>query len=138
MADFKSSKPKVQRKWHHTKPLHTARKEFSGHLSKELRKELGRRSLEIRKGDTVKVMRGSEKYNGKSGKVTGFKTPKKQVLIEGIMRKKVSGKEIPVPFRASNLLITAIEDKDQRRFKGKTAKKAAKESPKASAKTEEK
>ena len=130
MADFKSSKPKVQRKWHHTKPLHTSRKEFSGHLSKELRRELGRRSLEIRKGDTVKVMRGGEKYSGKSGKAIGFKAPKKQVLIEGIMRKKVSGKEIHVPFKASNLLITAIEDKDPRRLKGKkTKKQAAKDVP---------
>ena len=112
-----SSKPKVQRKWHYEKPLHMSRKDFSAHLSKDLRKELGRRSLELRKGDTVKVMRG--KNRDKQGKVTGLRTGKRQVLIDGIMRKKVSGKEVHVPFRSSNLLITAIEEKDARRMKRK-------------------
>lgn len=96
-----------------------ARKELSGHLSKELRKEVGRRSLELRKGDTVKVMRGDKARVGKQGKVIGFRTSKRQVLIEGITRKKMSGKEVAVPFRASNLMIVAIEEKDQRRFKKK-------------------
>ncbi len=132
--ELTSSKPKVQRKWHYSKPLHTQRKEYSAHLGKDLRKEIGKRSLELRKGDTVKVMRGGPKYRGKGGKVIGFKTPKKQVLIEGIMRKKVSGAEIAVPFRASNLLITAIEDKDPRRLKGKKAKK--RQGPKDTKETE--
>ncbi len=127
MAGVTSSKPKVQRKWHYSKPLHAARKDFSAHLSKELRKQLGRRSLELRKGDTVKVMRGGPKYRRRSGKVTGFRMLKRQVLIEGIMRKKVSGAEIAVPFKASNLLITAIEEKDQRRLKNRKVKKQAME-----------
>ncbi len=122
MAEVTSSKPSSQRKWHYSKPLHKLRKGFSSHLSKELRKQLGRRSLELRRGDTVKVMRGGPKYLGKAGKVTGFKALKMQVLIEGIMRKKVSGAEIHVPFRASNLLITAIDEKDPRRLKNRKAK----------------
>ncbi|VVC00440.1 50S ribosomal protein L24 [uncultured archaeon] len=108
MAEVKSSKPKRQRKWHYSKPLHLRRADFSAHLSRELRKQLGRRAVELRKGDKVKVMRGSENYSGKQGKVTGFKMLKRQVFIEGITRKKVSGKEIQVPFKASNLLVMEI------------------------------
>mgnify|MGYP001563302111 CR=1 FL=1 len=123
MVEVKSSKPSVQRKWHYSRPLHMRGKDFASHLSKELRKELHRRSIELRKGDTVKVMRGDESYLGKQGKVTGFKALKRQVFVEGITRKKVSGKEIQIPFKASNLLAVAIDDKDPRRIKGRKAQK---------------
>ena len=118
-----SSKPKKQRKQHYTKALHTLQKELSMHLSKELRKNLSRRNLEARKEDTVKVMRGSEKFVGKQGKITLIKRKKRQVFIEGITRKKIDGTEIQVPFKPSNLLLVTIDEKDERRFKGKVKKK---------------
>jgi len=118
-----SSKPKKQRKQHYTKALHTLQKELSMHLSKELRKNLGRRNLEARKEDTVKVMRGSEKFVGKQGKITLIKRKKRQVFIEGITRKKIDGTEIQVPFKPSNLLLVTIDEKDERRFKGQAKKK---------------
>ena len=115
-----SSKPKRQRKWHYGKPLHASYKEFSAHLSRELRKELGRRSLEVRKGDTVRVLRGGDKVNGKQGKVTGVARAKRMVFIEGVVRKKVDGTEKPIPVRPSNLLVVAIDTKDERRIGRKT------------------
>ncbi len=118
-----SSKPKKQRKQHYTKALHILQKELSMHLSKELRKNLGRRNLEARKEDTVKVMRGSEKFVGKQGKITLIKRKKRQVFIEGITRKKIDGTEIQVPFKPSNLLLVTIDEKDERRFKGQAKKK---------------
>ena len=118
-----SSKPKKQRKQHYTKALHTLQKELSMHLSKELRKNLSRRNLEARKEDTVKVMRGSEKFVGKQGKITLIKRKKRQVFIEGITRKKIDGTEIQVPFKPSNLLLVTIDEKDERRFKGQVKKK---------------
>ena len=121
MSNVKSSKPKAQRKWHYEKPKHVLRKEFSAHLSKEMRKQFGRRSLELKKGDTVKVMRGDNE--GKQGKVSGFRTAKMQVRVEGIIRKKMSGKEVMVPLKASNLLIIAVDEKDQRRFKNRKGRK---------------
>ncbi|MAG18029.1 MAG: 50S ribosomal protein L24 [Candidatus Diapherotrites archaeon] len=129
-----SSKPKKQRKWHYTKPLHLQQKEFAMHLSKDLKKSIGKRSLDGRKGDTVKVMRGNEKFVGKQGVITAILRQKKQVLIEGITRKRLDGTEIQVPFKASNLRIVNIEDKDNRRLKGKkVAKEAKKVLPKVDA-----
>lgn len=119
-----SSKPSRQRKWNYSKPLHQLRKEFSMHLSPDLRKALGKRSLEARVGDTVKVMRGNESYLNKQGKITALRTSKLQVLIEGITKKKGDGSEIQVPFRPSNLMLVAIDDKDKLRLnKRKKVKK---------------
>ncbi len=118
-----SSKPSKNRKRHYSKELHLIGKEFSVHLSKELAKELGRRSLEVRKGDTVKLVRGGEKYVGKQGKIAEVNRKKRQVLIEGLVRKKLDGTERMVPFRPSNLIIMAIDDKDGRRLKRKKAVK---------------
>lgn len=119
-----SSKPKKQRKKHYTMPLHVSQKAFSAHLSKDLRKELGRRSLEIRKEDKVLVMRG--KHKGKSGKVTGMNRRKLQVFIEKITIKKADGKEKGIPFRPSNLMLTEVSRDDKQRIKGLKGKKEAK------------
>ncbi|MBI4210134.1 MAG: 50S ribosomal protein L24 [Candidatus Diapherotrites archaeon] len=117
-----SSKPGRQRKWLYTKPLHSVRKDFSVHLSRELRKQIGRRNLEARKGDTAKVLRGSKKFAGRQGKITEVMTGKRMVLIEGIVRKKIDGTEKQVPFRPSNLLLVAIDEKDERRLSKKNRK----------------
>ena len=125
---MKSSKPKKQRKQHYTMPLHKMQKAFAAHLSKELRKELGRRTLEIRKDDKVKVMRG--KHKGKSGKVVDVNRKKKQVFIEKIMAKKTDGREVGIPFRPSNLLLTEVSREDKKRIKGKAAKETGKKEAK--------
>ncbi len=118
-----SSQPRKQRKWFHTKPLHKMQEDFGMHLVASLRKSLGKRSLNARKGDTVKVVRGNENYVGKQGKITEIRRKKKQVLIEGITRKKVDGKEIPVPFRPSNLMLVSIDETDKKRIKKPKTKK---------------
>ncbi|MEM4662584.1 MAG: 50S ribosomal protein L24 [Candidatus Diapherotrites archaeon] len=111
----KSKKPEKQRKEIAELPLHKRKKLVTAHLSKELREELKRRSLPVRKGDVVKIMRGS--FKGKSGKVTKVDLRKGVVYIEKIVRKKANGTEIPVPIRASKLLITSLDRSDEKRFK---------------------
>ncbi|MBI2545172.1 MAG: 50S ribosomal protein L24 [Candidatus Aenigmarchaeota archaeon] len=61
-----SKAPGKQRKFLHDAPLHLKRKILSSHLSKELKAKYTRRSLAVRKGDEVHVMRG--KFKGKTGK----------------------------------------------------------------------
>jgi large subunit ribosomal protein L24 len=112
----KSSKPKKQRKRIHSLALHEKQKLFSAHLETGLRKILGRRALEIKKGDKVKVLRGSHKK--KSGKVTAINRDKVQVFIEKLMRKKSDGTEILIPFRPSNLMLIELDKNDSRRAKG--------------------
>jgi large subunit ribosomal protein L24 len=129
MALMKSSKPKKQRKQHYTMQLHKRQKAFAAHLSKELRKELGRRSLEIRKDDKVKVMRG--KHTGKTGKVVDVRRKKIQVFIEKITVKKTDGREVGIPFRPSNLLLIEVARDDKERVKGKSMAKENKETAKS-------
>ena len=62
-----SKQPRKQRKYRHNAPLHIKSKMMGSHLSKELRKKYGTRSVRIRKGDEVKIMIG--KFKGKTGKI---------------------------------------------------------------------
>ncbi|MCD6381372.1 MAG: 50S ribosomal protein L24, partial [Candidatus Aenigmarchaeota archaeon] len=56
-----SKEPRKQRKYRYNAPLHIRQKLVSAHLTKELRNELGIRSLPVRKNDRVKIMRGKFK-----------------------------------------------------------------------------
>ena len=91
-------------------------------LSKALRKSLGKRSLPLRKGDSVKVMRG--KFFGKEAKVIGVEKGSGRALLENITKKKADGTEKNIGIHASNLQIIEIEGKDEKRIAGKTTAKA--------------
>ncbi len=107
---MKSKNPSKQRKEIYSRPLHRKRKLLAAHLSKVLRKQLKRRSLPVRSGDEVLVARGE--FAGKNGKISEVNLKRMKVYIDGLMRKKVSGKEAPAAFEASNLIITnpVLED----------------------------
>lgn len=112
---IKSKKPSKQRKFLYQAPLHKRRKFLCAHLSKELRKQYNRRSFPIRKGDEVKVMKG--KYKGTRGKVSKVDLKELKIYIENVKRRKVSGEEVHVPIRPSNLLILNPVMKDPKRKK---------------------
>lgn len=124
MKNVESSKPKKQRKAHYSRALHRKQQGLAGHLDKKLRKELGMRSVALRKGDVVKVVRGG--FKGKSGKITAVDYRKGVVFVEKVVRKKANGEEIQVPLQASKLLVVEVEKSDSRRFKGKKARVAGK------------
>lgn len=133
---IESSKPKKQRKFHYDKPLHMKQQGLASHLDKKLAKQLEKKSIPIRKGDTMKVMRGGMK--GKSGKITGVSYRKGIVFIENVMRKKANGEEVQVPLKASNLLVVDLDKSDAKRFKGKVLKEEKKKETKKEEKKEEK
>ncbi len=112
---IQSSKPRKQRKALYNAPLHRRRKLVSAHLSRDLRAQLGKRSLPIRKGDEIKIMRGSN--SGKTGKIVEVDLKKAKVFVEGIVRKTAKGNEAKVPMEPSNLLITKAEFSDKMRQK---------------------
>ena len=99
----KSKKPSKQRKAFYNAPLHTKHKFLAGHLSKDLRVQWKRRSLPIRKGDEVKIMRG--KFAGTVGKVSKINLKDLKVYIENVKRKRVSGEEVQVAINPSKLMI---------------------------------
>ncbi len=106
--------PRKQRRFRYRAPLHLRKRFVRATLSKELRKELGRRSITVRKGDTVRIMRG--KFKGKEGVVARVDLRKGKVYVEGITVKKANGTEVMVPLDASNLMVIDVYREDDRRF----------------------
>jgi len=111
----RSKQKRKQRKFKANAPLHTRHKLVSGNLSKELRKKYGKRSLPVRKGDEVKVMRG--KFKGKKGKINEINLTKLRASIEGIQRQKKDGTKVNVYFNPSNLQIQTLNLEDKNRNK---------------------
>ncbi|MEM5834368.1 MAG: 50S ribosomal protein L24 [Candidatus Aenigmatarchaeota archaeon] len=111
----KSKKPRKQRKFLYKAPLHLRRKMISAHLSKELREKYKTRSLPLRKGDEVEIMRGE--FKKRRGKVSRIDTKKYKVYIEGVTRKRTDGTERQVPIHPSNLRIINLNLEDKRRVK---------------------
>ena len=111
---WKSSKqPRKQRKYLANAHIHIRKKMISANLSKELRKKYGKRSLPVRKGDTIKIMRG--KFKNKQGKVTSVNPSTFGIEVEGIQRKKQDGSKVNVKLQPSNLQIIELDLTDSRR-----------------------
>lgn len=113
---WKSSKqPRKQRKYRYNAPLHIKHKFLAAHLSKELIKKYSRRSLPVRKGDKVKIVRG--RFKKHMGKIERVFTKKSQVYIENIQDLKKDGSKVFVSIHPSNLIITELNLEDKERQK---------------------
>ena len=110
-----SVQPRKQRKYRYNAPLHLRHKMLSAHLDKALRNEYKRRSFPLRKGDEVVIFTGE--HRKKRGKITGVDMKKLKVLVEGVVRKKVSGQEVQIPIDPSNVVITKLDMSDKKRLK---------------------
>ncbi|MDO8459843.1 MAG: 50S ribosomal protein L24 [Nanoarchaeota archaeon] len=113
-AWLSSKQPRKQRKYRYNAPLHIKHKFLSAHLSKELRKKYGKRSLPLRKGDDVLVMRGS--FKKKKGKLAIINLKNTKVAIEGIQRTKKDGTKVNVYFHPSILQIQSLNLDDRKRI----------------------
>jgi large subunit ribosomal protein L24 len=117
----KSVQPRKQRKYLANAPNHLKRKLLSAKLDKPLKEKHKIKSIEVRKNDEVKVMRG--KYTKKHGKISTVDVKNTRVQIEGITIPKKDGETAPVWFHPSNLKIIKLDDSDNRRIKkNKTSK----------------
>jgi large subunit ribosomal protein L24 len=108
-----STQPRKQRKYRQNAPLHVKRSFMSAHVVPALRERYGKRSMVVRKGDEVMVMRGGLK--GTKGLVEKVDTKHEKVFIEGVKTKKVDGSDVSRPIGPSNLMITKLELGDKRR-----------------------
>jgi large subunit ribosomal protein L24 len=109
----KSIRPGKQRKYRYNAPLHVRHRFVSAHLSKVMRERFGKRSLPLRKGDEVKVVRGES--SGFKGKVERVDLKKSMIYIESLNVKKVDGSEVMKPIQPSNLIITEAKMDDKKR-----------------------
>ncbi len=110
-----SKKPRKQRRYRLSAPLHTKHKFVNSHLSKELRKTYGKRSIGLRKGDKVKIIRGKfKKYEGKIEKIDLKET---RIFVSGVDITKRDGTKKMLALHPSNLVITELNLDDKLRQK---------------------
>lgn len=111
---WKSSvKPRKQRKYLANAPLHIKGRQLCVNLSKELRAKHKTRNVRVKKGDTVRILRGD--FKGSEGKVNDVEIKKTRVYIDGVERSKKDGSKVRVPFKPSNLQIVSLDLSDAKR-----------------------
>jgi len=105
--------PRKQRKMLYNAPKHRRQKMMKAHLSDELYGKYGVRSLTLRKGDIVKVMRG--KFKGHEGKVVKVNLKNMRVAVEGVTVRKVDNTAVQYWIHPSNLMLIKLDLSDPKR-----------------------
>ncbi len=95
-------------------PKHKQLKRCAAPLSKELREKYKRRTVNVRKADIVKVVRG--KFKDHAGEVMNVNPTKHGIYVDGVTIKKADGTDVPRAIDPSNVVITQLflEDKKRR------------------------
>ena len=92
-----SSSRRVQRKYALGAPSSVKRKLMSCHLAKTLRDQYKLRSLPIKRGDEVKILKGKSK--GKSGKVVQVYRKRNCIYVDKVQREKQNGQTVFLPIK---------------------------------------
>ncbi len=112
---MKTVQPRKQRKRRYEAPLHKRQKMVSSPLISTLRKKFNRRSMPIRKGDKVEVMRGE--FKGIKTSVRKVDLKKMKVMLEDVKKTKTDGTEVRILIDPSNLRIIEPDMSDKNRQK---------------------
>ena len=120
-----ATKPSKQRKMLFQAPYHIRRRYLASRLSAELRASQGVKSLPVRSGDTVRIMRGD--FKGFEGKVTRIDRKNYRMYVEGLTREKADGTTIFVPIHPSKVMIARLDLDDKWRRKILERKRMARE-----------
>ena len=110
-----SKQARKQRKYRHNAPLSVMRKFMNIHLDKSLRDKLGKRAVTPRKGDNVKILRGSKR--GVQAVISKMDIKNTRLYLEGQTAEKQAGGKYLLPFKPSNLMLTKLNLDDKRRLK---------------------
>ncbi len=94
-------------------PLHLKKKLMHVALNKELRAQLKRRSIGIRKGDQVQIIKG--KFKGTQGMVSSVDLKSMKIYVDAATVKKRNGTQAQVPLATSKLRITKLVTTDKKR-----------------------
>jgi large subunit ribosomal protein L24 len=103
--------PRKQRKFLHNAPAHLRHKLMAAPLSKELAASKGAKTLPVRKGDTIRIMRGD--HVGFEGKVSRIDLKRYRIFVEGLTREKVDGTNIFVAVHPSKVMIKGLNLDDK-------------------------
>ncbi|MBD3313918.1 50S ribosomal protein L24 [Candidatus Woesearchaeota archaeon] len=114
---WKASKNRSkQRKYSVNAPKHTKRKLMGANLSKDMRKKHGLRSVPLRNGDKIKIMRG--RFKGQTGTIERVDIDRSVAYITGIEVVKRDGSKAAPPVQASNMMIVELNTNDKKRLSG--------------------
>jgi large subunit ribosomal protein L24 len=94
-------------------PKHVRDAMICSSLADNLREQYTRKSVRVKKGDNVRVMRGE--YSGIEGKIEKVNTQRGTLAIEGVQREKVRGGNVKVQIHASNVQIIGLNLEDKLR-----------------------
>ncbi len=108
-----STKPSKVRKRVLNAPWHVRNKMLNARLSDELRSKYGVKTVRVRKGDSVKIVRGE--FAGVEGKVTSVDLKTGRITVEGVFRENIRGEQVPVKIHASKVIITSLNLEDKLR-----------------------
>lgn len=103
--------PGKQRKKLFNAPAHQRHKLMAAPLSPELLAQRGIKALPVRKGDTVRILRGDHK--GFEGKVSRVDLKHYRVFLEGLTREKVDGSTVFVALHPSKVMIKNLNLDDK-------------------------
>jgi len=107
-----STKAKKQRKARAEAPLHKKKRMVAAHLDSALMSEYNVRSLPVKKGDTVKIVRGAKDFKASEAKVASVDLKECKIIIENITIPKADGTQKPKPVDPSNVLLTKLDLSD--------------------------
>jgi large subunit ribosomal protein L24 len=102
--------PRKQRKRLHNAPAHLRHKRMAAPLAPNLVSK-GAKALPVRKGDTVRIVRGD--HVGFEGKVSRVDLKRYRIFLEGLTREKVDGTNIFVPVHPSKVMIKSLKLDDK-------------------------
>jgi large subunit ribosomal protein L24 len=102
--------PRKQRKRLYDAPAHLRHKLMAAPLAPELFSK-GAKTFPVRKGDTVRVVRGD--HTGFEGKVNRVDLKRYRIFIEGLTREKVDGTNIFVAVHPSKVMIKSLKLDDK-------------------------
>lgn len=108
-----SISPRKQRRRVQNATNHERKNMLKCRLDEFLQEEYGLRSLVVKKGDLVRIMRGQ--FRDTEGKVTQVSYKKGVVYLENATITKSDGKESNVPIHPSNILLVKLELNDERK-----------------------
>ena len=107
-----SKRPRKQRLAFYQAPLHRRHKQLAAPLSRELREKYGCRSLPVRKGDKVRVMRGD--FTKLEGEVLKVDLKRRRIQVATMTVRKAGGTEVPRPVHPSNVMILKLAPDKER------------------------
>ena len=119
-----STQRRKQRKYRYNAPIHVLGNFMNAHLVKNLREKYQTRSIRIRVGDKVKILRGQ--FKKKEGKISRVDIKNSKVFVEGIERGKGDGSKSFYPINPSNVMIMELTD-DKKRMRKFQSEKSAKQ-----------